>query len=378
MELIRLFSVSFILCVCTGLSGVLAQPSDPDTLVGCFSLPDDIGEAEPIGSDVQIYQRVTSLWEQENRSTGKPSYDLLRKIEGFVPRIQSSEFRGGVVVSLINEYIGLDDIREVERLVDEELRKPDVNKETVLRVTNAFVTCQSDVAKCKKLLTDVLQRSDLSRKQRFYFKGRYALLCGAQEKLKFLGELETEFPERKTCLGIFMEQAAHSLLDKNPEEAFKLVSKISGIAPQLFKDARVVQNCMFFAEKVNKLESAIEIGVEFVQAEPNHPDSLEIFHRLGGLFFDLGNYEKSVEYYQKVIDFPMKDANNKSLISTAKTNYAVAYSRLNKISFIPYEYLNYKVEKSEWGIARSFFLISGSVCVILWFFLLVFKNKRKN
>jgi tetratricopeptide (TPR) repeat protein len=378
MKLYKLLSILFILYVGIELTVVSAQqPNVSNNIKKCFSLP-DIEKTEPTGSDVQVFQQISLLVEQEpHSSVEKPSYDLLKKLEGFLPQIQSSIFRGMVVMGLINEYIGLNDIREVERLVDKELKRSDVDKTTVLRITNAFVTCQSNIPKCKKLLEDVLRRSDLSRKQRFYFQGRYALLCDFQEKIKVLSEIEKEFPEEKTCFAVFLEQAAHSL--KNPEEAFMLMSKISDVDPLLFKDVQIVKNYIHFAEQVNKLESAIKIALEFVQSDPNHPESQYIFYKLGSLYFELGEYNKSMEFYQKVIDFPIQNTEeSKSLISIAKTNYAVAHSKLNKIGFVSYENIEQKIEKSEWSVARLFCLILGSAFILLWFFLRKTKHKTND
>jgi hypothetical protein len=378
MKLYKLFSILFILYVGIELTVTSAQQLNiSDNFKKCFSLP-DIEITEPTGSDVQVFQQISSLVEQESHSsTEKPSYDLLKKIEGFLPQIQSPIFHGMVVMGLINEYIGLNDIREMERLVDNELKRPDVDKTTVLRITNAFVTCQSNIPKCKKLLENILRRSDMSRKQRFYFRGRYALLCDSQEKVKVLNEIEKEFPEEKTCFAIFLEQAAHSL--KNPEEAFMLMSKISDVDSLLFKDAQIVKNYIYFAEQVNKLESAIKIALEFVQSDPNHPESQYIFYKLGSLYFELGEYNKSMEFYQKVIAFPIQNSEeSKSLISIAKTNYAVAHSKLTKSPFVPYDRIDQELEVSEWGVGRLFFIISGSVLILLWFILLIYKTINKT
>jgi hypothetical protein len=86
-----------------------------------------------------------------------------------------------------------------------------------------------------------------------------------------------------------------------------------------------------------------------------------------------------MEFYQKVIDFPIQNTEeSKSLISTAKTNYAVAHSKLNKGSFVPYDRINQELEVSEWTVGRLFFIISGSVLIFLWFILFIRKTINKT
>jgi hypothetical protein len=248
MNLFKLFSIVFILHVSIGLSVLLAQQTlISDNLVKCSVLPDDMGEVEPTGADSQIFQQLLFLAEQENYPTKQPSREFLKKIEGYVPKIQSPAFRGRIVMVLINDYIGLNDILEVERLVDKELKQPDIDKASLLRLTNAFVGCRHNIPKCKNLLEEVLKRSDLSRKQRFYFQGRYALLCDSQEKIKVLSEIEKEFPEETTCFAVLLEQAAHT--SKNPEEAFMLMSKISDVDSRFLKTHELFEITFFMLRK---------------------------------------------------------------------------------------------------------------------------------
>jgi tetratricopeptide (TPR) repeat protein len=379
------FYQTIIVFICLSFDVVLAQQAVvSDLLIECFSLP-DVEVAKPTEHDLQYFKQIDRLIENELTQGKKLSRNVLTKIEEIIPKMQSPASRGHMVIELINHYAMLEDRpeynrREIERLVDAELNKPDVDEITLLRAINVFVVmCHDNKQKCKNLLQNAMRHSALTSNQKFYLRGRYALLCETEEKIKIICDMQKEFPNKNSCLAVFLDQVAHSLVDQNPEKAFILMSKIVDIYPQFFAEVGALKNFIYFAEKVNKLDSATKLASKFVQSEPNHPDSQYIFYKLGHLYFELGEYQKSMDSYQKVIDFPIQDTKeSRSLSSTAKTNYAVAYSKLNKTSFAPYDDIGKEFKTAKLTVARLFFIITGSTLILIWLILFIRKTINKT
>ncbi len=340
----KTFSLAtFFLCTVVFLSSALAAEPAPDLLWECSFLH-DTKEVKPTGPDVQVFEEMQTFAEKFQQQYdlspySDPPREALVELETiYLPRLQSPAFLNEMKLLLANYYIGFNDEEEAERLIKSVIDAPNVDTQSLANAVQASFANSPDVARNSERAQTVLERSDLTPGQRFYFLSYLARKAGTEEQLRRFTEMERDYPDQKACLAVEMEQAALDADDDNPQYSVELLEKINKIYPAFFHTARPVTNCMFLCGKAGKTDLAFEVATNFVEAYPNHPDSLNVLYTLGHMYSEAENYEKAAEYYKKVIDFPVKNVENyESLSDTAKKNYTIAYGKLHKIGALSYD-----------------------------------------
>ena len=87
------------------------------------------------------------------------------------------------------------------------------------------------------------------------------------------------------------------------------------------KDYRTYYQKGIALKKLNKLEDAKDAFESSLQQKN---DFEAAYNALGGVYFSMGNYEKAVDNFEKVL----KSAKNENVKSAVKKNLAIAYAKM--------------------------------------------------
>ncbi len=87
------------------------------------------------------------------------------------------------------------------------------------------------------------------------------------------------------------------------------------------KDYRIYYQMGIALKKLNKLDEA---KTAFEQSLQQKSDFEAAYNALGGVYFSMGNYEKAVENFEKVL----ASAKNENIKSAVKKNLAIAYAKM--------------------------------------------------
>ena len=122
-------------------------------------------------------------------------------------------------------------------------------------------------------------------------------------------------------------------------------------ALKIEKDYRIYYQKGISLRKSNKNEEAKNAFEESLKLNPNFEAS---YNALGGVYFSMGNFTKSIEKFEKILEMKNVKANVKDKV---KSNMALAYSRLGNESLSKGEaskgidYLKKAVEHSNYDAA---------------------------
>ena len=116
------------------------------------------------------------------------------------------------------------------------------------------------------------------------------------------------------------------------------------------KDYRIYYQKGIALKKLSKLEDAKN---SFEDCLKQKPDFEAAFNALGGVYFSMGNYEKAVENFEKVL----QSAKNSNVKSAVKKNLAIAYAKMGNNAITEgnskkaIEYLQKAVENNNYDAA---------------------------
>ena len=116
------------------------------------------------------------------------------------------------------------------------------------------------------------------------------------------------------------------------------------------KDYRIYYQKGIALKKLTKLEDAKN---SFEDCLKQKPDFEAAFNALGGVYFSMGNYEKAVENFEKVL----QSSNNSNVKSAVKKNLSIAYAKMGNNAMTEgnsrkaIEYLQKAVDNSNYDAA---------------------------
>lgn len=116
------------------------------------------------------------------------------------------------------------------------------------------------------------------------------------------------------------------------------------------QDYRIYYQKGIALKKLNKLDDAKN---SFEESLKQKPDFEAAYNALGGVYFSMGNYEKAVENFEKVL----KSSDNPRVKNAVKKNLSIAYAKMGNTAMTDgntkkaVEYLENAVQNSNYDAA---------------------------